>query len=133
MFKLSLVTFIIGVQDMSKGELSNPQKVLRDTGGPIAEAHIHILLKLLEQEPVNIDYMRILAHRYGQCFNFTLATKYYTAARLQSLHEGGSLDVLNLDGPDPEGAAVVVESRRRIAAHAQLLKEQQQNTSKGLR
>jgi hypothetical protein len=94
--------------------------------------------------------MMCLAHRYNQCFNFALATKYYTVnktpyalaglvnhcilrlqqARLQSLHADGSLDVLNLDGPDPNGAAVVVGSRRRIAAHAKELKEEQQNLSK---
>jgi hypothetical protein len=39
---------------MSKTQLSKQEKVLRDTGGPLAEAHIHILLKLLEQEPTNI-------------------------------------------------------------------------------
>jgi hypothetical protein len=46
------------------------------------------------------------------------------------LHASGSLDILDLDGPDPEGAAIVVSSRRRIAHHAQELRAQQQNVSK---
>ncbi len=54
-------------------------------------------------------------------------------ARLHTLHNSGQLDMLDLDGPDPEGAAVVVASRRRIAARAKADKEATQNLSKVVR
>lgn len=119
--------------DQTKSQLTGSEKLLRDTGGPIAEAHIHVLLQLLELEPKNTDLMNLLGHRYGQCFNFALSTRYYTMARLNTLHASGQLDMLDLDGPDPEGAAVVVASRRRIAAKAKVDKELTQNLSKVVR
>ena len=57
---------------------------------------------------------------------------YSQQARLDTLHANGDLDILNIDGPDPEGAAIVVASRRRIAARAKADQEEQTNLSKQL-
>lgn len=54
----------------------------------------------------------------------------FQLARLQRLHSSGELDALNLDGPDPEGAAIVVASRRRIANKAKADREAASNLGK---
>lgn len=56
-------------------------QVEHSTGGPLAEAHIHILNELVEQDGTNPDFFDCLGLRYAQRGEFEQSRLYYKRAR----------------------------------------------------
>jgi len=62
-------------------EISYFDQVEHSTGGPLAEAHIHILNELIEQDGTNPDFFDYLGLRYAQRGEFEQSRLYYKRAR----------------------------------------------------
>jgi hypothetical protein len=63
------------------GELSKAQQIVRNTAGPLAEAHINILHELLEEDGRNADVLEWLGRRYNEKLDFDTAFRYYKRAQ----------------------------------------------------
>ena len=62
------------------GELSKAQQLMRGSAGPLAEAHLHILHELLEEDGRNADVLEWLGKRYAEKLDLHTAYAYYKRA-----------------------------------------------------
>ena len=90
-------------------ELSNYKQVLYETGGPIADTHIAVLLELLEENGSNPEVHHYLGFRYSQKCDFKNSVYYYMRERVL-------LDLRGEESGMGSGADVANEERKQGVA-----------------